>query len=532
MNFAFFSDSKIRLVQDLLIQAELRKRNTEVALKDGHSVARKRCVKLYDFIQEAWKILEPETTFVGNWHLELICAHLEAITFGTFLKMGLPNRLIINVPPGMMKSLLVSVLWPAWEWGPCGLSHLRILATSYSDSNCERDSGKMRDLVESNWYQTLWPETKLTSRGIWKFSNKKRGERDTRPFPSLTGGRGDRFLIDDPHSTETAEFEVMRVKSIRIFRESATTRINDITRSAIVIIMQRLHQHDVTGAALALNLGYIHIILPMEFDPARAFKSPLGKKWDDPRTKAGELIFPKKFPAEGVKVMKAAMGSYAVAGQFDQAPTARGGIMFKRHWFKPLAAIPAGIRFVRGWDLAASENNKKSNTGVGGPAYTCGVKLGRDEAGRFYIANVVRDQAEGAAVRTMILNTAQQDGHECEIDLPQDPGQSGKVQSQDLIAMLAGFNAYKSPETGDKISRAMPFAAQCEAGNVYYLEGQPWNEPFFSELELFPSGTFKDQVDALSRAFGRHVMVPGVVMVGPVIIKTPYVNYGDHPGPT
>ena len=172
--------------------------------------------------------------------------------------------------------------------------------------------------------------------------------------------------------------------------------------------------------------------------------------------------------------------------------------MFKRAWLadKLVDAPPPNCRWVRHWDLAAS---KKSTS-----ACTAGVKIGRAPDGRFYVGNVIKVQEEGAVVRQIIAATAQADGLGVEISLPQDPGQAGKVQAQDMVAMLAGFVVVAEPETGDKETRAMPFAAQCQAGNVSIVRAG-WNESYLDELCTFPTGKFKDQVDASSGAFGRLV---------------------------
>ena len=500
------------------LTTEKRRRATERALSGGVQNARDQCKTLAGFVRAAWPILEPMTVYKHGKLIEVICAHLEAVTAGKC------TRLLINVPPGSMKSLLVSVLWPAWEWGPCAMPGLRYLSTSASDENMRRDCRKMRDLVLSDWFQTLWPEVRLVRKGETDFANDKGGGREGRSFPSLTGGRADRLMIDDPHSTETAESDAERGTAIRIYRESAPLRLNDPIRSAIIIIMQRLHQHDVSGVALALNLGYTHLMLPMEFEQDRACVTPFGRDW---RTQDGELLFPERFPPEVVARDKVVLGSYGVAGQFQQRPSARGGIMFKRQWFKIIPAAPAGIRYVRGWDLAATE--KKTKDTSLGPAYTAGVKIGRTDDGRFVIAHVVRDRKDGAAVRTMIKNIASIDGRHCVQDLPQDPGQAGKVQSQDMIAMLAGYPAFASPETGDKQTRALPFAAQAEAGNVDVVEG-PWNEEFFAEAELFPTGAYKDQIDAASRAFARFVKQGNVPTSWPVLVTEARTHFGDNPG--
>ncbi len=489
----------------------------------GIDTIRGRCKSLAGFIKEAWPILEPNNPYVHGWHIDLICRHLEAITFGEFLAMGLENRLLINVPPGTMKSLIVSVFWPAWEWGPAGLPGMRYLTTSYSDTNITRDSRKHRDLVESDWYQQLWPDVKLTRRGETNFANDEMGNRECRNFPSLTGGRGDRLIIDDPHSTESAEGLADRIKAIRIFRESVPNRINNAKLSAIVIIMQRLHEHDVSGVCLALGLGYTHVMLPMRFEKDRACVTPFGK---DPRTIDGELLFPQRFSEETLERDEKAMTAYAVAGQNQQRPSARGGIMFRRSWFGICKAAPAGLRKVRGYDLAATEKKEK-DTSITGPAYTCGVLLSRDQDGIFYVEHVTRYRETGATVKRNIRNTAEQDGKAVEIDLPQDPGQAGKAQAQDMIAMLAGWKAYASVESGDKVTRADPVAAQAEAGNIKVVEG-PWNEAFFAELELFPAGAYKDQVDALSRAFSRHIRRKVATVVTPIIVTTERTAFGDR----
>lgn len=452
---------------------------------------RTRCQRLAGFVREAWDVLEPGQPYLHGWHIDAVCEHLEAITDGRL------TRLLINIPPGTMKSLIASVFWPAWEWGPKGRPSLRYLTTSYSENYAKRDSRRMRDLVTSEWYRALWPEVVLSRAGEISFENTRRGAREGMPFQSLTGGRGDRVIIDDPHSTETAESDAERERTTRIFRESVPTRLNDPVNSAIVVIMQRLHEKDISGQILSLGLGYEHLMLPMEFEPERACRTSIG--FADPRQAEGDLLFPERFPRETVERDKRPMGSYAVAGQFQQRPGPRQGSLFKRHWFegKIIGAAPPGTRWVRHWDLAAT---KKTTA-----ARTAGVKLGRTPDGRFVIGHVVTEQQEGDVVRKLIKAIAETDGYGVEVSLPQDPGQAGKVQKSDLIALLAGFTAHAEPETGDKVDRARPFAAQCEAGNVSLIAG-PWNEAYLDELAAFPTGKFKDQVDASSGAFGRLVM--------------------------
>lgn len=460
---------------------------------------RTRCETLAGFVREAWPILHATMPYVHGWHIDLICAHLEAITFGKFLAKGLDNRLLVNVPPGTMKSLLLTVFWPAWEWGPGGLPANQFVTTSFRLDNCKRDSRRMRRLIESDWFQSLWP-LQLTKTSEQYLENEAGGFRETIPFGSLTGKRADRILIDDPHSVDSADSETDRNKAIRDFRESVTSRLNDPIRSAIVLIMQRLHANDLSGVSIDLKLGYTHIRLPMEYEADNPCITPFGR---DPRRIEGELLFPERSPREVIERDRRAMTAYAVAGQWQQRPTPRDGGLFKRHWFEGriVAAAPAGTIWVRHWDLAASKRKTA--------ARTAGVKLGRAPDGRFIVGHVVATREEGNEVRKLIKATAELDGKDVEISLPQDPGQGGKTQAQDYVALLAGFVVHARPERGDgdKYQRAEPFAAQCEAGNVSLVRGE-WNEGYLDEICAFPSGALKDQVDATSGAFARLIAAP------------------------
>jgi predicted phage terminase large subunit-like protein len=475
------------------VRAERERRKQEQerqrVARDAERI-RSRCQSLSGFVREAWHVLEPNAPLIWNWHLDALCEHLEAITRGEI------NRLLANVPPGSSKSMIVSVMWQAWEWGPMGLASMRYLATAFNDGPVKRDTRKCRDLIRSEWYRSLWPEVELNRTGETSFANTSTGTREGVPFGSLTSQRGDRLIIDDPHSTETAESPAERAATTRKFREGAQNRLNDQARSAIVVIMQRLHELDVSGVILSLGMEYVHLCLPMEYEPGKACTTKIG--FSDPRTVEGELLDPVRFPREEVERLKRDMGSYAYAGQYQQRPVPREGGLFKREWFegKIIREAPKGIKWVRHWDLAAT---RKATA-----ARTAGVKLGKAPDGSFVVGHVVKTQDEGNKIRQLIKATAEVDGREVMVSLPKDPGQAGKVQSQDMIAMLAGWNVRADAETGDKVTRAEPFAAQCEAGNVSLVQGE-WINDYLDELCMFPGGAFADQVDASSGAFGRLV---------------------------
>ena len=479
------------------IRAERARRNTErerERLARDIEHIRARCTSLAGFVREAWAVLEPSNPYIHGWHIDAICLHLEAITNGTFLALGLENRLLINVPPGTMKSLIVSVFWPAWEWGPRALPSMRYLTTSYSENYVKRDSRRMRDLVQSEWYRALWPEVALVRAGEASFANDKTGFREGVPFGSLTAGRGDRVVIDDPHSTETAESEAERGRTTRIFRESVPSRLIDPIRSAIVVIMQRLHANDVSGVIEKLKIGYIHLRLPMEFEADHRCVTPI---FEDPRTFDGELLFPERFPRAVVERDKIPLGPYAVAGQFQQRPSPREGGLFKRASFEVVDALPPVTKTVRAWDFAGTKKK-----GSGDPDWTVGLRMSRGSDGLFYIDKLDRFREGPGEVRTRLKNTASQDGPFVSIRLPQDPGQAGKAQAESMIGDLAGHIVKALPVTGDKETRAKPLASQVAVGNVRLLRGD-WNETFLAEIEMFPSGAHDDQVDAAADAFNE-----------------------------
>lgn len=448
-----------------------------------------RCATLPGFVREAWSILEPECKFIGNWHIDAICQHLEAVTDGRI------NRLLINVPPGSSKSLIVSVMWPAWEWGPCGRRSLRYLTTAFNDGPVKRDTRKSRDLIASDWYQALWPEVKLTRTGETSFANSSTGTREGVPFGSLTSQRGDRLIIDDPHSTETAESDTERTNTTRKFREGAVNRLNDQERSAIVVIMQRLHEQDISGVITSLGMGYVHLMLPMEYEPERACSTMIG--FSDPRTDDGQLLDPVRFPPAVVADLQRDMGSYAYSGQYQQRPTPRTGGMFQRGDFEIVDALPARVRRrVRAWDFAASKEKPGKQ-----PDWTVGLRMAWAE-GTFYVEDVRRGRWSPAEVEKQLKNTATQDGQIVTIRMPQDPGAAGKADAETKVKLLAGYSAVVKPVTGEKATRAKPASAQAEAGNVKLLRA-PWNETFLDEVCGFPNAMFDDQVDAFADALNE-----------------------------
>ncbi|MDP9630070.1 UNVERIFIED_ORG: putative phage terminase large subunit-like protein [Ensifer adhaerens] len=182
-----------------------------------------------------------------------------------------------------------------------------------------------------------------------------------------------------------------------------------------------------------------------------------------------------------------------LGGNWKIRPAA--GLLFRRGWCEVVDAIPAGARWMRGWDLGATPKTESND-----PDWTAGTKIGKLPDGRYIVAHHCRDRLSPSGVERLIKNTAEADGKDVQVSLPQDPGQAGKSQVTNLTKMLAGFTVRATPESGDKITRFSPFSAQVEAGNVLVLRG-PWNEAWFSSLEGFPEAAHDDDADSTSRAF-------------------------------
>lgn len=498
-------------------QAEMARRAEQAMVDEAErdaDMVRRRCQSFAEFVKMAWTVIEPGTPLRWNWHLDAMCAHLEAISRGK-----LKPRLIINVPPGSSKSTIVTVLWQAWEWGPLQKRHLRFVTTSFDLLNVKRDTSKTLDVIRSRWFRSLWPEVELKTEGVLSFSNYDTGSRLGVAFKSVTGKRGDRLVVDDPHSILAAESETQRDSAVTMFIEGGLNRTNDWETSAIVIVMQRLHEGDLTGALLARDYGFVHLMIPMEFDPARRCTTPLlvddgrggRRNWTDPRSDDGELMDKVRVPEAAVIDLKKS-GEYMWNGQYQQRPAPREGGMFKVDLIDVVSHCPPGGTTVAGWDFAGSKRKKSP--------FSVRVLMTR-VGGDIYIRHVERKQTDPTDLERMFKTTSFDDANAVPsvlISYPQDPGQAGKSQKWRLAELIMGLNFKSTPETGDKETRAEPFSAMVGVGRVHLVRGD-WNSQYIEELRNFPGATMKDQVDASSRAFAELVGgVPVAVNAGPELM--------------
>lgn len=459
---------------------------------------------LADFARMAWPVLEPATDLKWGWALDAICEHLEAVSNGQ------SKRLLMNVPPGSMKSLLTGVIWPAWEWGPRGQPALRYLGTAHKQDLAVRDNLKCRRLIQSAWYQERWPVLLTSDQNAkTKFENDATGFREAMAFESMTGSRGDRVILDDPHSVDDANSAVKLASGVTTFREALPSRVNN-DQSAIVIIKQRLNEQDVS--AVAIELGYDHLCIPMRYERGRS-------KWivgaGDPRTTEGELMFPERFPEEQVADLERTMGSYAVAGQLQQRPAPRGGGIIKPAWFGTYREAPP-----LEWRAIYADTAMKTGEANDYSVFEC---WGRTKTGQAVLLDLKRGKWEApellAEARAFWLHHQGQDNGTLRAMKVED-----KVSGTGLIQTLRreGIPILPIQRNKDKVSRAHDAAPFIESGNVLLPEWAPWLDAFLTECEAFPSGANDDQLDPMFDAVRDVQFLPGpkVVKVNPLPIAT------------
>lgn len=473
---------------------------------------------LSEFIRRSWSIVEPATRYINNWHIGAICDHLEAILRGDI------QDLIINIPPRHMKSLTVSVFFPAFVWikkdqvynkdKPFNkqrtMSWIKFLYTSYADELSTRDSRKTRQLIQSPWYQERWGRDYRfvdDQNQKTRFENNKGGYRmSTTVDGGNTGEGGDIIVADDPNNVKKVESDTTRNSTNTWWRETMPTRRNNIESSAgfmsaRIIMQQRSHDRDVTGYCLAEKLGYDHLVLPARYDPKIISYTKIG--FEDPRVVERELLWPTRFGKKAQDDLESEMGSYAVAGQMQQSPHPRGGGLFKVDKFRKVDVFPADFKVVSTvfyFDKAGTE---------GGGAYTAGVGMHMfitpQGIKRFGIFDVVRGQWSFAARESQISQTMETYGAKVRYVVEQEPGSGGKESAERTVLNNAGFNVRAHPvgkSDGNKETRAQPYSASVEIGGVFVLV-RDWTEAFLAEHESAPVGVTKDQWDSAAGAYNE-----------------------------
>ena len=541
----------------------------DLTSQDAFMAERELCKRSFAFfVQRAWHVVEPSTQLKWGWMLDSLCWHLQAVTEGKI------QNLLANVPPGSLKSLLTGVFWVAWQWGPRNMPETRFLGAAHEQELAIRDNRRCRDLIKSDWYQDRWPITLRTDQdGKKDFGNASTGFRNARAFKSLTGARADTCILDDPISAFNANSAAHLKEAKTIFLETLPTRVNDLEVSSIVIIMQRLHQLDISGIILEMGLPYVHFCMPMEYEVDSFFptllrpkgydgpailaqRDPKTAKWHrqgehlptevaerledqpvqevfnhDPRTREGELMFPERFGREAVDTLKIQLGSFGSAGQLQQRPTPRGGGIIKETWWGWWKVRPR-IKWRRMYVDTAQKKGEEND-------YSVLQVWGMMDTGQIALLDQMRDKWEAPDLE----RNARQFWAKHRAVEGMGPLEVMKVE--DKVSGTGLIQGLKRPQTLsdgtvqpalpvkaiqrniDKISRAHSAAPQIEAGNVLLPFDAPWITDYVDEFNHFPAGAHDDQVDptldAIEDMLGGVVSQPAPVgapegSLGPSVI--------------
>lgn len=436
---------------------------------------------LSEFIQQSWPIIEPGTTYIPNWHIDLICEYLHAV------KDGEIKRLVINIPPRHMKSINVTVCFPCWTWTQA--PEKRFIKVSYSDSLSRKHNVLSRDIIQSPWYTENWGDIVKLKDDVNRqneFKNTHQGMMfSTSVGGALTGEGGDIIIVDDPQNPLMANSETERQNTIDFFKNTLQTRLNDPKNGAIIIVMQRLHEMDLTGYVLAENLGYEHLCLPAEAEKKTIITFP--KSGKQLIREEGDILNPQRYDKESLAGLKKSMGSLQYSGQMQQRPAPADGNIFKKaglqHYYNQ---APHCNMITQSWDMAFKDSDGSAKVagyvmGRSGPnvyvfdlvnekmSFTQSVKAVRDMTAKWpkARAKVVEDKANGPAVMDVL----------------------GKE-----VSGLVPFNP-----RGSKEERAISVTPYFEAGNVFFPDPNTasWVTDLQKDLLMFPKGVYKDTVDAL-----------------------------------
>lgn len=447
---------------------------------------------LYEFVKMAWHLVEPSTEFSDNWHIRLICDHLEAL-FERRIK-----RLIINVPPSCMKSLLCSVFFPAWCW--IKAPDMRSVNVSFDGALTARDGAKVCAIIQSDWFKQRWGDKFKIPKTLPKteFMNEKMGLRfSTSIGGKVTGWHFDLLGIDDPIKPKNVtDVGLQAVKNW--WGGTFASRFRDPKTGLKLIVMQRLHYNDLVGHCLSdKETQWVHLRLPMRYEAAFPCETPIGK---DPRTIDGELLWPDRHTEETLRELAKELGPMGVAAQLQQRPTPEGGAIFRSDWFQFYETLPTSFdELLQSWDCTF-KGEKKSD-------WVVGQVWGR-KGEKYYLLDQYRAQASFTETVRAVRSMARK-WPKCRVILIEDKAngtaviealRKGLTESKEIEARLS--NVVPIEPDGGKEARAHACTGLFEAGSVFHptAERADWVVHHQAELVTFPLGANDDTVDATTQA--------------------------------
>lgn len=492
-------------------------------LSDEELTEKEACEEsLYCFIQKSWSAVEP-IDFRDGWHIQAIAEHLEALYYKDIVD------LIINQPFRTGKSIVCSVLFPAWALMKDPKQSF--LYTSYSHRFAERDSRKCLKLVQSDWYQRKWGQSVIIPpryANAQKFETAAGGYRMISSVGgSSTGGGANFSVTDDPNNVAKVDSEAIRENTNFWWDNVMSSRYNLLEDRRRLIVQQRAHSMDLSGYTLAKDdPNWIHLSLPMEFEISRRCSTIVlpgtnGKLWKDPRKKEGELLWPAGVNAKQLERMKKVDfrgDSYVISGQLQQRPSPMGGGILQRDWFKVWKErdFPEFEYVLQSWDTALTTGPKACFSACS----TWGVF--KDKGGIFNIMllSLYKDKVEYPDLRKMAVRLA----NNYEDVIPDDPLKhrnppdlvliEHKVSGYSLLSDLMRANIpvmkFEPNKHGDKIGRVRMISHLIENGLVWLPTVPPKcqfltedAQMFLEAAGMFPNDVSNDVIDSMSQAFIR-----------------------------
>jgi predicted phage terminase large subunit-like protein len=461
------------------------------------------------FVIKVFNEVSANSTYSDNWHIDVICHEL----INTL--EGKQKRLIINIPPRYMKSIICSVAFPAYVLGHN--SKASIIAVSYSDELSSKLALDCKKVIESRWYQDVFPGAKLSKnkKAVNDFEMTNGGGRyATSVNGTLTGRGADYIIIDDPIKPMDALSDLIREKTNDWYGSTLYSRLNNKNEGKIIVIMQRLHDEDFTGYLLETDPSFKLIKMPAiaEEDESWVVKNRISNKDKILLRAKDEPLHSAREDINRLYESKEYMGEFNFAGQYQQNPMPREGGVIKKNWlqfydetelFKKIKREEIKVDcIIQSWDTASKikEHNDFS---------VCMTVL-RDTNDVNYVLNVYRDKLEFPA---LIKKMAQKyesakEKYKHRICLLVEDQASGtsliQVLKQDYKIYPEGIK----PEY-DKETRLMAISHLIENGNCLFPDNKPnWWFDFESELLRFPRGRHDDQCDALSQVLSHKSLKP------------------------
>ncbi len=443
------------------------------------------------FLRRCFMTLNPGSSYLPNWHIAAIAYLLERVRRGEI------TRLIINLPPRHLKSLTVSVAWPAFLLG-LEPRH-RIFAISYGNELSSKHASDFRSIVESPWYQRAFYNMRIARSLEDEVSTTARGfRRSTSVYGTLTGLGGDTFIIDDPQKPVDAQSDIQRNRLNQWVSNTLMSRLDSKEKGIIIVVMQRVHLDDLSGYLMESG-GWTVLSLPAIAEQDETIA--IGENEFHLR-RAGEALHPELEGLESLKELQRRIGPDVFAAQYQQSPVPPGGGMIRREWLRYYEEPPERTyraRIIQSWDTA-SKDGAQNDWSV------CTTWLRSDD--RHYLLDLTRGRYDYPTLKATAMALAQK--YRPQYLLIEDAS-TGTALAQELRSAYFGGAVQLVPIERDKIGRLYVNQAKFAAGLVFFPEEAPYMPELLAELLTFPHGKTDDQVDSISQALSHR---PGYDITG------------------